>query len=471
MERAVREGNPLGTERVEKLMIRYAIPSIISIVVNSLYNMVDQIFIGQGVGYLGNAATNVILPLSTLLIALGLLIGDGAASYMSLCLGMGDSKTAAHGVGNAVTLTIGTGIVMAVLFGAFLPEFCGLFGATESSMSYALDYGYIIVLGFPFAIIDSALGSIIRADGQPKASMAGLLIGCVTNIICDPLFIFVFHWGVRGAALATILGQALNAVYFILCLFRFKSIKLKKSYFTLETEIIRKFLPLGLSSFFTQVAAVLVIAVMNNVLVSYGAQSKYGADIPLAALGITMKVSNLITGVSLGIATGIQPILGYNYGSRQYDRVKYTYKLALLSATVILAIAFVIFQVFPEQIISIFGQESDLYMEFAVKCFRIYLCGCFMIGAGGVTGILFQAIGKPVPAALLSLSRQIIFLIPALLIFSYLFGVEGALWAGPFSDILSGVISLIVVVACWNKIFAGGKEDAYSSSKTAHSFG
>lgn len=188
----------------------------------------------------------------------------------------------------------------------------------------------------------------------------------------------------------------------------------------------------------------LVIVVMNNVLVSYGAQSKYGADIPLATLGITMKVSNLITGVSLGIATGIQPILGYNYGSRQYDRVKRTYKLALFSATVILAIAFVIFQVFPEQIISIFGQESDLYMEFAVKCFRIYLCGCFMIGAGGVTGILFQAIGKPVPAALLSLSRQIIFLIPALLIFSYFFGVEGALWAGPFSDILSGVISLIL---------------------------
>lgn len=459
MERAVREGNPLGTERVGKLMVRYAIPRIISIVVNSLYNMVDQIFIGQGVGYLGNAATNVILPLSALLVALGLLIGDGAASYISLSLGKGDSKSAAHGVGNAVTLTIETGIVLAILFGVFLPFFCGLFGATEASMPYALDYGYIIVLGFPFAMIDSALGSIIRADGRPRASMAGLLIGCITNIICDPIFIFVFRWGVKGAAWATILGQFLNAVYFIFCLFRFKTMKLKKSYFVPKADTVRRFLPLGLSSFITQAAAVLVIVVMNNVLVSYGAQSKYGADIPLAALGISMKVSNLITGVSLGIATGIQPILGYNYGSRQYDRVKRTYKLALLSATVILAIAFVIFQVFPEQIISIFGQESDLYMEFAVKCFRIYLCGCFMIGVGGVTGILFQAIGKPVPAALLSLSRQIILLIPALLIFSYFLGVEGALWAGPFSDILSGAISLITVVGCWKKIFAGGKEN------------
>lgn len=459
MDNTIRAVNPLGTERVGKLMIRYAVPSIVSIVVNSLYNMIDQIFIGQGVGYLGNAATNVILPISTLLMALGLLIGDGAAAFTSLSLGKGDHKTAAHGVGNAVTLTIATGVILAVVFGIFLEPFCRLFGATEGSMPYALDYGFIIILGFPFAIIDSALGSIIRADGRPKVSMAGLLIGCITNIILDPIFILVFHWGVKGAAWATILGQILNVIYFIICMFQFKTIKLKKSYFIPKTEIIKKFLPLGLSSFFTQVATVFVITVMNNVLVKYGEMSKYGADIPLATLGITMKVSQLITGISLGIATGIQPILGYNYGSRQYGRVKKTYKLALLSSTVILVIAFFIFQVFLEQIIRIFGQESDLYVEFAVKCFRIYLLACFMIGAGGVTGILFQAIGKPLPAALLSLSRQILFLIPAMLLFGHFFGVEGVLWAGPFSDGLSGIISLIAVAACWKKIFAGGKEN------------
>ena len=217
--------------------------------------------------------------------------------------------------------------------------------------------------------------------------------------------------------------------------------------------VIKKLLTLGTSSFISQVASVFVIAVMNNSLVKYGAMSKYGADIPLAALGITMKVSQLITGIALGIATGIQPIFGFNYGRGRYDRVKKTYNLALTSCTLILVAAFFIFQFCPEYIINLFGQESDLYMEFAVKCFRVYLLACFMIGAGAVTGIFFQAIGKPVPAALLSLSRQIIFLIPAMLLFGYLWGVEGILWAGPVGDGLSGVISLITLGAFWKKIF------------------
>lgn len=216
--------NPLGTERIGKLMVRYAIPSIISIVVNSLYNMVDQVFIGQGVGYLGNAATNIILPLTSILLALGLLIGDGTASYMSLNLGKGRSHMAAYGVGNAITLTVGTSVVLLILFEIFLEPLCLLFGATEGNLPYALEYGSIIILGFPFAMIDGAFGSIIRADGRPKVSMAGLLIGCITNIILDPIFIFVCRWGVKGAAWATIIGQLLNAVYFIVCMLRFKTV-------------------------------------------------------------------------------------------------------------------------------------------------------------------------------------------------------------------------------------------------------
>ncbi|MFG6351259.1 MAG: MATE family efflux transporter [Oscillospiraceae bacterium] len=445
--------NPLGTERVGKLMIRYAIPSIISIVVNSLYNMVDQIFIGQGVGYLGNAATNIILPLTSILLALGMMIGDGTASYMSLNLGKGRNEDAAQGVGNAVTLAVGVSVLLLVLFELFLEPLCYLFGATEGNLPYALEYGRIIVLGFPFAMIDGAFGSIIRADGRPKVSMAGLLIGCITNIILDPIFIFVCHWGVKGAAWATIIGQVLNAVYFAACMLRFKTIEIKKQHMIPKWSVIKRILTLGTSSFISQAASVFVIAVMNNSLVKYGAMSKYGADIPLAALGITMKVSQLITGIALGIATGIQPIFGFNYGSGQYDRVKKTYKLALTSCTLILVVAFFIFQFCPEYIINLFGQESDLYMEFAVKCFRVYLLACFMIGAGAVTGIFFQAIGKPVPAALLSLSRQIIFLIPAMLLFGYLWGVEGILWAGPVGDGLSGVISLITLGAFWKKIF------------------
>ena len=446
--------NPLGTERVSKLMVRYAIPSVISIVVNSLYNMVDQIFIGQGVGYLGNAATNVILPLTTLLLALGLLIGDGTAAYMSLSLGKGRAQAAAYGVGNAITLTVGTSVVLMILFEIFLEPLCLLFGATEGNLPYALEYGSIIVLGFPFAMIDGAFGSIIRADGRPKASMAGLLIGCITNIILDPIFIFVCHWGVKGAAWATIIGQILNTVYFVVCMLHFKTVEMKKQNLIPNWPVIKKVLTLGTSSFIAQGAGVFVIAVMNNSLVKYGAMSKYGADIPLAALGITMKVSQLITGIALGVASGIQPIFGFNYGSGQYDRVKKTYKLALTTCTLILVVAFFIFQFCPEYIINLFGQESELYMEFAVKCFRIYLLACFMIGAGAVTGIFFQAIGKPVPAALLTLSRQILFLIPAMLIFGHFMGVEGILWAGPCGDGLSGIVSLITVGVSWKKIFS-----------------
>lgn len=399
MTQIVTKDNPLGTEKIGKLMVRFAVPSIISLVVNSLYNMVDQIFIGQKVGYLGNAATNVILPLTTFMMALSVMIGDGVAAFMSLNLGKGKPDKAAHGVGNAITLTVISGILITILFEIFLNPLCHIFGATENSLPYALKYGRIIELGFVFFAIDAAFASIIRADGKPNSGMIGLLIGCITNIILDPIFIFVFEWGVAGAAL------------------------------------------------------VLVMATMNNVLVKYGAVSKYGPDIPLAALGITMKVSQLITNIAVGLAAGIQPIYGYNYGSMKFDRVKKLYKCALFDTTVILLVALIVFQVFPKPIINFFGQESDLYMEYAIKCFRIYLLGCFMIGANAVTGIFFQSIGKPVQSAFLSLSRQIVFLVPGLLILGATVGVEGLLWAGPIADISAGVISLITVLICWKKIF------------------
>lgn len=456
MDTAVKT-NPLGTERVGKLMVQFAVPSIISIVVNSLYNMVDQIFIGQSVGYLGNAATNVIMPMTTILMAFGMLFGDGAAAFMSLHLGTKEPDKAAKGVGNMVTLVIGTGIVSLILFELFLTPLCKLFGATENVLPYALDYGRIIVLGFPFAIVCSAFGSVIRADGRPQVSMIGLLIGCITNIILDPIFIFVLHWGVKGAALATIIGQIFNAIYFFTCITKFKSINLKKNDFVPEADVIKRIISLGTSSFISQIASVFVIAVMNNLLVKYGALSKYGEDIPLAALGVTMKVSQLIMGVTFGIAGGVQPIYGYNYGSGQYGRVKQTLKWSLFSGTVIMVIAFFLFQIFPEQIISIFGQESDLYIEFAVRCFRIYLGACFMIPSGAVVGIFFQAIGRPVPAAVLTLSRQILLLIPAMLLFGYIMGVEGVLWSGLFSDALSGIVALIALRIYWNKIFDNKK--------------
>ncbi len=445
--------NPLGTERIGKLAIQYAVPSVISLVINSLYNMVDQVFIGQGVGYLGNAATNVIMPMSLIVMAIAIMLGNGASAFMSLQLGKKQPKEAADGVGNMITLSMISNIFLLILFEIFLEPLCTLFGATPDVMPYALDYGRIIVLGFPVFIIGINFSNIIRADGRPKSSMAGMLIGCITNIILDPIFIFVFHWGVQGAALATIIGQLLNAVFYICCLFRFQTIKLSLQNFILKGAVTRNIISLGMSSFFSQIAATLVIAIQNNLLVKYGADSKYGSDIALAALGITMKASQLITSIAMGIATGIQPILGYNYGSGQYDRVKKTFHLSLVSCTAIMVFALFVFQVFPEAIINLFGQESELYMEFAVKCFRIYLLFCFMIPSGMVISIFFQSLGKPLPALVISLSRQIIFLIPAMFLLGAIWGIDGLLWAGAAADMMSGIVALLLVKLSWKKVF------------------
>ena len=287
--------NPLGTENTGRLAARYAIPSVISLVVNSLYNMVDQVFIGQGVGYLGNAATNVIMPMTLILMAVAMMFANGASAYMSLQLGKGDAQKAAKGVGNMVTLLIGSGILFLILFEIMLQPVCYLFGARGEVMGYAMDYGKIIVLGFPVFVIGVGFGNVIRADGRPKASMAGMLIGCVTNMILDPIFIFVCKWGVQGAAWATIIGQLLNAVFYIVCLYRFQTIRLKRTDFIPHLHTAGRIVSLGMSSFFTQIASTVVIAVQNNLLVKYGARSVYGADIPMAALGITMKTSQLIT--------------------------------------------------------------------------------------------------------------------------------------------------------------------------------
>lgn len=407
------KANPLETEKISKLIILFSVPSIISMVVNALYNIVDQIFIGQGVGYLGNGATNVIMPMTVIIIALSLLVGDGAAAYLSLKLGEGNGNAAAKGIGNALCATLAIGVVLCILFNIFLKPLCILFGATEGILPYAIDYGRIISFGVPFAAISSSMAGIIRADGNPKYSMAGLLIGCITNIILDPIFIFVFHWGVKGAAFATIIGQIFNTILYIAYIKKFKSITLDKSSFILSGKVLAKVGSLGISSFITQIAIVLTMAISNNMLVSYGAKSIYGSDIPLTTIGITMKVNQIIMAVIIGLSTGAQPIFGYNYGCGQKDRVKQTYRVVLSIATLFLVLAFCIFQFAPMSIVKLFGSESDLYNDFAVKCFKIFLLACPINGLQMVTGIFFQAIGKPTQATILSLSRQIIFLLPA----------------------------------------------------------
>lgn len=457
MSKNIPKLNPLGTEPIGKLLCRFAIPSCISLVVNAIYSMIDQIFIGQGVGYLANAATNIILPLMTVQIALGVMLSDGTSAFLSLQLGSGENKKAAKGVANCITLTVIIGILLCVLFELFLNPLCHLFGSTDKVLPYAMEYGRIIVAGFPIAMINYALAGVIRADGRPKESMIGMVIGCVANIVLDYLFVLVMPWGIAGAAWATVIGQLLNAIYYIYLLFGFKSVKLKKEDFVLNRKIVGKLATLGMPSFVTQIATVFVIMTMNNVIATVGEQSKYGSEIPLAVIGITMKLCMVVSQIALGIAIGAQPIYGFNYGNKQYDRVKKTFKLAMIASTLVLVVAFFIFEFLPEPIISLFGQESELYMEYAVKCVRTYLCCCFVIGSNLVICIFFQSVGQAMPSTALSFLRQIIVLIPAIIILGNLADVEGILWAGPISDALSGIISIIVVAFYWKKIFAKGE--------------
>ncbi len=450
------EDNELGTERIGKLMIRFAVPSIISIVVNSIYNMVDQVFIGQDVGYLGNAGTNIIMPMTTIVMAFTAMVGAGAATYTSLTLGKKEPEKAARGVCNAMTTIVLMGVIATVLFEIFMKPLCYFFGATDNVLPYAMKYGRIVVMGFPFFAISCAFGDIIRADCRPKESMIGLLIGCITNLILDPLFIFGFHCGIQGAAWATILGQILSAVFFIWRCFHFTTLKIKKEYFVLQWNIIRQVLTLGISNFINQISSVVVMTVLNNLLIRYGAASKYGADIPLAVIGIVVKINQLASGIVLGIANGVQPILGYNYGSRKYKRVKSTYKYTLIASVTIMMITRIIFWIFPEEIISLFGQESDLYVEFAVKCFNIFLLAIPLVGACAATSMLFQATGNAAIAAFVSLTRQILYFIPAMIILSNIMGLDGLLWGAALSDTMAFVTAVILVAVFWKKIF---KED------------
>lgn len=447
------EVNPVGVEPIPKLIKRYAVPSVISLVVNALYNIVDQIFVGWGVGYLGNGATNVIFPLTVFVLAFSTMLGDGCASFMSLQLGKGEKEKASVGVCNTLTVSIVFGIVLSIVSLLCLETLCKLFGATEQNLPYAMEYGWIIALGFPFAVIDAALTSIVRADGSPKYSMIGLFIGCATNLILDPVFIFGFHMGMTGAAVATILGQIFNAVFLLLYIRKFKSVDVKKGYFLPKGGVMAKVTSLGMSSFILQLSIVLMVTCSNNLLVKYGALSKYGADIPIAAMGIAMKVNQIVVNVVQGIATGAQPIIGYNYGAKQYKRTKQAFKIVVMASVAAMAIAFIIFEFFPMAIVFLFGSENALYNEFAVKCFRIYLCLCILNGFQMPVGFFFQAVGKPMLSSINTLAKQVVIILAAMFILSALVGVEGPLWAGPVADGLAFILSIILLKTNWKKIF------------------
>ena len=441
-----REENILGTEKIGKLIRKFSIPCIISLLVNSLYNIIDQIFIGWGVGYIGNGATNVVFPLTMIGLALSLMFGDGASAYLSLKLGEKKKAEAAKGVGNAVAISSIISIAFCAITLIFLPQFLVMFGCTDTLREYALKYGSIIAIGLPFSMIGTTLNSIIRADGSPKYSMTSMLAGAILNTILDPIFIFVFKMGVEGAAIATVISQIVTFALNIIYLKKFKSIKISKESLKLKMSVVKNVAMLGISSFITQMSVVFVMAAENNLLGKYGMESKFGSEIPITVLGIVMKISQILNSIIIGIAAGAQPIFGYNYGAGKFDRVKKTLKIVLGSSVIISTFAFILFQTIPDKLIAIFGSGDENYIEFACLTFRTYLMLCICNGIQIPSGIFFQAIGKSIKSAILSISRQIAFLIPAMIIFSHFFGLKGVLFAGPFADGLAFVLASIFLV-------------------------
>ena len=436
-----KEENILGKEKIGKLILKFGVPCVISLLVNSLYNMVDQIFIGWGVGYLGNGATNIVFPIVMIALAFSLMIGDGSSAYLSLRLGEKKNKEAAQGVGNGIISSVVLSTLLCVITLGFLPQLLNVFGCTEALRDYAIGYGRIIAIGLPFMMIGTSLNSVIRADGSPKYAMTSMISGAILNTILDPILIFVFNMGVEGAAIATIFSQFVTFVINIIYIKKFKSTKLTREVFKPKGTIIRKILTLGVSSFITQMSFVCVVTVQNNLFAKYGAQSKFGPEIPITVQGIVMKINQILNSIIVGISTGAQPIFGYNYGARKFERVKQTLKTVLGISLVISTIAFILFQTIPDKLIAIFGSGDELYVEFACTAFRTFLLLCICNGVQIPSGIFFQAIGKSSRSAILSLSRQILFLIPAMFIFSKMFGVIGILSAGPVADGLAFILA------------------------------
>ena len=438
--------NPLGSEPVSTLLRRFAIPSVIAMLVSALYNMVDQLFIGHSIGVLGNAATNVAFPLSMVCTSIGLLCGIGGAANFNLCMGRKDPEHAKSYVGSAISMLAILGVILCVAVQLFLRPMMLLFGATPDVIDYACTYTRITSIGFPFLIVTIGGSNLIRADGSPKFSMLCNLVGAIVNTILDPLFIFVFHMGMAGAALATITGQILSFALVVFYLRGFKTLPLSLSDLKPNMACWARIAALGATPAFNQVAMMVVQIVMNNTLTYYGSNSVYGSDIPLACAGIISKVNMLFFSFVIGISQGLQPIVSFNFGAQKYDRVKDAYKKAVFAATAISIVAFLCFQFFPRQIIGIFGSGSEEYLHFAERYFRIFLFFTFLNGIQPVSSNFFTSIGAPKKGIFLSLTRQIIFLLPLLLIFPYLFGIDGVMYTAPIADLAAASVSIVMVV-------------------------
>lgn len=439
--------NPLGYQPVGVLMKRLAIPAVVANVVNALYNVIDQIVIGQGIGFLGNAATNIAFPLTTICLALGLMIGIGSASRFNLEMGRKEMQKAKLTIGNATILLFGVGILICLLVRIFLEPLMLIFGATENILSYAMTFSGITSFGIPFLMFSMGFNPIVRADASPKYSMMAIVTGAVINTVLSPLFMFVFNWGIAGTAWATVISQFISSLLLLAYFPRFKSVTLEKEDFKLDWHTIKSIVVLGLTPFVTQVSNIIIQVLGNNLLKQYGSQSIYGPDIPIAIAGIVMKVNVIFMAIVLGMVQGSQPIIGFNYGAKNFPRVRETFKVLMKSVAVVSVLAWMAFEFLPEQLISLFGSgDSGLYLEFGKYYMRTFLF--FSITNGFMISIstYFTSIGKAWKGTILSMLRQLILLIPLMILFARLFGVKGVMLGGPVSDFATFIMAAIFIV-------------------------
>lgn len=438
--------NPLGSEPISKLMVKFSVPSIIAMIVGALYNIVDQLFIGQSVGTLGNAATNIAFPISTLCIALALLFGIGGASCFNLSMGRGEKEKSAFFIGNAAIMLFSSGVILFIITELFSTQILHACGSPSNVFPYAQTYVRITAIGFPFLILSVGGGHLIRADGSPNIAMMSNILGAIINVVLDALFIFGFNMGMAGAALATILGQIASAIVVLVYLKNYKTVPLLIKHFKINFEYIKEIASIGAASFINQLAMMIVQVILNNSLKYYGSLSIYGEAIPIACAGITMKVAQLFFSVVIGLSQGSQPIESFNYGAKKYDRVKEAYILANKAGAAISIIAFILFQLFPRQIISLFGSGSEEYYQFAIRFFRIFLFFICINFIQPITSTFFTSIGKPQKGIFLSLTRQIIFLLPMIIVLPLFLGIDGLIFSGPVADFLAAVTCIILII-------------------------
>ena len=441
----------LGTEKVGKLLGRFAVPCIFSLIISCLYNIVDQIFVGNGIGYLGNAATGVIFPITVVGWGMSLFFGDGAAAHLSVSLGRGETETIHRSVGNAVLCSFLSGAVIIAVSYLCGDSLLMMIGATDANLTMAHDYGFIIYAMMPLAMVQNTLASVIRADGSPRYAMGAMMVGAVINIIGDPVAIFVLELGIKGAAYATILGQFVSFLICAAYLMKSKTFRICAGSFRPDGTLLKHMMALGASSLLTQLSIVVITVINNILLVRYGASSVYGADIPLAAFVVIMKLFQIVLNIAIGIAAGAQPIVGYNYGAGKYGRVRELLKLIIGWTSVVCLVCTAFFEMIPGLFIRMFGADGELYTQFAVGCLRIYLSLILFTCVQKVCAIFLQSIGHAKAAAPLSVVRDV-FLIVLSLIMPVFLGVTGIFWAAPAADIAAIAITSAVMVRLWKQL-------------------